>query len=83
MGGHQSMLYASQFPHRIEALFLVSPCGNTAYDPETYDPYSDPSFEDPSKVNSREKCDEMIRKMKNKEHMLQEARKFTGWMIDV
>ena len=45
MGGHQSMLYASQFPHRIEALYLISPACTQPYDKETYDPYSDPDFE--------------------------------------
>ena len=36
-GGWVASLYASHFPERVESLFLVSPAGTTAYDPETYD----------------------------------------------
>jgi pimeloyl-ACP methyl ester carboxylesterase len=36
-GGYSSMMIASIMPHRLEALFLLSPAGNEGYRPETYE----------------------------------------------
>ena len=46
MGGFLSSQYASQYPHRVEALFLMSPAGSDPYDEATWDPYKmkDPSY---------------------------------------
>ena len=82
MGGHQAMLYASQFPERIEALFLVSPACSQPYDEATYDPYEDPDPENSSQVIPREKCDQMIRYTENKQHMYTNYKKYPGYLID-
>ena len=36
-GGWTASLYASQFPERVESLFLLSPAGTAPYNPDTYD----------------------------------------------
>lgn len=36
-GGWTASLYASQFPERVESLFLLSPAGTASYSPDTYD----------------------------------------------
>ena len=37
-GGFLTSLYASQRPHRVESMFLLSPVGFETYDPNDYEP---------------------------------------------
>ena len=70
-GGMMAMMYASQHPERIEALFLQSPAGSEPFDEATYDPYSiriwdEPPFQPPSKKD----VDAAIQGLKDHKHLM-------------
>ena len=70
MGGYLLSLYASVAPHKVKALFLISPAATAPYDPETYDPYDllDPFTLKPL---TRKQTDKMLTLEKDKKSMLE------------
>ena len=49
MGGYLAGLFASQNPERVQSLFCISPAGFEAYNPDDYDPFNYPDFDNPEK----------------------------------
>ena len=73
--------FASMQPHRIEAFFMMSPCGTEPYDPKTYNPYKLKDHSDLRReCMDKDKVDKIIKGLDDKLHPLSELHKYPGFL---